>query len=224
MINEQDRGLVLYKSVEQSLAKPDQGPKSKIQAVVRLNSEVYSHFQIEEFLNKLNEKLFGGKGEVEPLSHSYSVSPSTQKDGQSRFDKLFSVTVDLNFVGSTSRLWVQSENLKIEKDKKSFDVLIIRIGQSMGIEKESYIFQTSGILVWKTPKNRAEGWGDSNKLVHLSSVSEGRLFSFHLNSVPPMEQISQALLQQVNEVLRELAAQGLIPELNQSASEEPIEQ
>lgn len=221
MENEQERGLVLY--IEQSLAKLDQSPNPRIQAVVRLNSEVYSHFGIGEFLKRLNEELFEGKGEVEPLSHTYSISPSVQEDEQSRFARLFSARVTLDYVNSDVRLRVKKDTLKIEKDKSPFDELVISIFQSMDIKRGAYTFYTSGSLVWKSPKRDSSGNWDS-KPVRLTEVSEGRLISFYLRSVPPTEEISQALLQQINEILAELAIKGLIPELNQSSAEEPIEQ
>lgn len=211
MENEQERGLVLY--IEQSLAKLDQGPKPKIQAVVRLNSEVYGQFKIGEFLNMLNEKLFGGKGEVKPLNHSYSISPSVQEDEQSRFARLFSARIDLNSVSSGAALRVKKDDLKMGKDEKSFDDLVIRISQSVDIKEENYTFYTSGSLVWKPPeKNYVGSFGDS-KPVHLVYVYEGRLLSFSFRFVPSAEEISKALFENAEEVLRELALHDLIPDL-----------
>lgn len=213
MTNEQERGLILYR--EQSLARIDQGPRPKIQAVVRLNSEVHSHFKIEEFLNTLNKELFKGRGEIRPLDHCYSIIPVAQQSEQSRFGQLFSVRADLNSIISTQSLRVKKDYLKIEKNESPFEELVISISEAMDIKEETYIFFTSGSLVWSIPQRDSVGnW--NSKPVRIAGVSEGRFFSFYLRSVPPVEEISQALLQQVNEILGELALQGLIPNLEQS--------
>lgn len=232
MTNQQERGLVPYQEIEKSLARPDQGPKPKIQAILRLNSEVDSHFQLGELLGRLHAELFEGKGEVKPWNQ-YILSPSTQENKQSRFARLFSVSGDLTTVSSGAELRVKKDDLNIEKDKKSFDELGISISQSMGMEGRTYIFYISGHLYWmpkiigknsKGGEIRRDSSGNwDSKPVLLKTVSEGRLLSFYLRSVPSMEEISQTLLQQVNEVLAELAVQGFIPGLRKSSSEEPIE-
>lgn len=211
MVNNCERGLILYR--EQSLAELDQGPKSKIQDVVRLNSEVYSHFKIGELLSVFNERLFGGKGEIEPLVHSYSVAPNVQENESSRFARLFSTTVRLNSVKSAARLRVKKDDLRKDKEKTiPFDELVIGISQSMGMRREVYTFTTNASLIWKSSKRDSDGNWDS-KPFRLVSVSEGRLLSFYLHSIPPTEKISEVLLEQVVELLRELSVQDLIPEI-----------
>lgn len=229
MGNELERELVLYKGVEQSLASLDQGPKPIIQAVLRLNSEVYGHFQIEEFLNMLNQKLFEGKGEVGPWN-SYSIRPNIQEE-QSRFARLFSARADLSSASSGLTLSVKKDHLNMKKDNQSFDTLQISIFQSMDIEGKVYIFYICGCLIWSPKVLRKDSTGekrrDSNgnwdsKPVFLKNIYEGRMLSFYLHSVPPIEEISQVLFQQVNEILEELAVKGFIPSLNQNETEDQV--
>lgn len=209
MINNQERRLAIY--VEKSLDVLGRSSRVDVKSVLLLNSEVRNFFNIETLLRELNERLFENKGEIEPWS-AYSIEPNKQDSRQSRFAKQFSARGNLSEVGSGIRLEIKKRDLPIKEDKKFFDKLIIDIDQIMDIKSGSYEFHIGGSLLWESEK-RDYGGNWKLKPVFLKIVTEGRIISFNLNSVPPPAEISEVLLKQVEEVLVELSLRGILPEI-----------
>ena len=208
MVSNQERGLTLY--IQRSLVMFRDNPKLGLEIAMRLNEEVHNSFQMEEFLRGLNEKLFSGKGEVQPLKHSHILKPSGQKEAQTRFSRLFSIKASLSSVISIAELWVKRSDLNLG-GRDPFQDLVIGVHQAVDTENEFYRISIEGTLHYRY-RHRNTDTGDwDGKPARLSKVSNGRLLTFSFSSIPPPEEISRTLFEQAEEVLGELSVHGLIP-------------
>jgi hypothetical protein len=208
--------------INKALLKAQRSPNSMIEAISQINSEVYSFLQIEEFLKNLNEKIFEGKGEIKPLKHWYDLILELEQDSRSRFIKLFSTKSQLSCVSSRAELLIGADTLRnIKKEYSpfvSFNNLSIGVGQILDFEDQQYCFYVSGCLHFQRPREQDGNWW--KKTARPVEIKNGRLLEFPLKSIPPAEEVSRILLEDINEILEEMWEQNLIPSPKTTTQEE----
>lgn len=201
----QDKKFELQLS-KTSLVDLDLNPAVQIATAQEINSAVYGGFEIQRFLETLNERLFKNKGTIEPFKQHADliVDVPNKKDEEesssSRFTRLFVARYESEKVQAKTRLMVDDwEILKMfkgEKKPKSFDICIYH---DVDINNKSLSLNIASFLYFK--------YEDAK--VYLNRMSNGRIINFSLNSIPSNEDIGKQLMKNTLEVLQELGAQGI---------------
>lgn len=209
---ETDPGTDLAIYVKQSLEEFKDRPKLELEAAALVNTAVSRRFDVETFLRDLNEKLFRGKGKVKPLYHRYSLKPDLEEEpaSQSRFSRLFHLKGSTGGVSSSSELTVDKYYIKDSSKIQDFDHLSISIKQTANLRQRSYTIWSIGELSFSRLRDMDGNW--DGKTIRPTAIGHGRSLYFAFDAVPPVDDISKALLQNMSEILRSLALQGLIPE------------
>ena len=163
------------------------------------DTEIYKSFEIETFLEGLNEKLFQGKGSLRPSSRWYGLDVNPKQSYR------------LTSFNSGMELYILRKNMALKK-ARPFHGLGIEIIQSMNDENKAYSVAARGILRFKAERGANGSW--HKKSVFFNSISNGRCVSF--NSMPSQKEISRALNLNIEQVLRELSFNDLIPKLSKN--------
>ena len=197
-------------------------PRSIIDSAVHINSELYAFFDIEKFLRELNEKSFKSKGEIFPLSHSFTVFPDAKdKEETSRFKRLFSLDYQVDRVSSGAELFVErekeevydtkEETLEKAKHGKYFRGLGIKVYQTVSITDNRFDLSILGKIYFYVKRSSDGNWDRKQDFLRMTSQGRYLVFSFH--SIPSADEFSTILQQNIWEVLEELAAHEFIPSL-----------
>lgn len=211
MPEQQGGELTLYTTAG-SLARARENPRVGIESAVRLNTLISERFDVRGFLISLNERVFGGKGEVTPLRHYYDIDPQVDTTAeQSRFRRLFSLKSNVSWVTSNAALNVDSKDLELQKEIKYFSGITVAVLQSVNFDRAVYLFNALGSMRFGKGVSRFESGNWDGKPVFPSLISHGRFFEFPFSAVPTTEQISAALQTNVELVLSAMALQDLIP-------------
>jgi len=218
MSQEREKSLAI---IGGSLAMLSKDPASQIKTATRINAEIYKSFEIERFLNELNEKLLGGKGEVRPLSHYSTIYPDvgeTQDHKSSRFKRMFSTRYRVSGVNSGSELYVEKEEgVEKLKEGKYFRGLGIRIYQTIDVQNKELAIFVLGKLYFKCQRS---SFGDFDvSPAFLSMMSQGRFLKFSFDSVPPGEILARTLFENAAEILKGLGAHNFIPSVDYEPDE-----
>lgn len=199
-------------------------PRSAIEAVVKTHSEVRFFLNLDALLDKINQRVFSNCGKIQPVRETYSISPEWEADPEGlTYARIFALQSKIYSVFAVTELLVAGEELKKLLGRVvDFSSIGITISQGLRTKKEEneevYVFNTSGRLYFNKARDSRGNWG--GKPTRLAEMVHGRNLHFPLSSIPPAEEISSAILKHIDEILGELYAQGLLPDLN-SATDEP---
>ena len=210
-MSEQQGGELTLYTAAGSLARARENPGVGVASAVHLNTLMSERFDVRGFLISLNERVFGGKGEVNPLRHFYDIDPQVDEaSGQSRFARLFSLKSNVSWVTSAAGLSVDGKYLDLQRDIKFFSGISVAVLQSVNFDREVYLFTAQGSMRFGKGVDRIDGCWDG-KPVFPTTVSHSRFFEFPFQSIPTAEQISTALQTNVDMVLSVMALHDLIP-------------
>jgi hypothetical protein len=205
-----------------ALANLDLNPSSQIIVAREINSAINEGFEIQNFLEALNERFFEGKGKIEPFSEYSDIvfyAPEKEKgedeDASSRFKRYFSTKYETNSVCATTSLKIEDHDLMSKfKGDRTPEYLEIKVHQDIDVVSKRIFLNVDAILDFSKSWN---GFQDAE--VYLRQMGYGRIIGFSLNSLPSGETMGKQLMQNTLEILEELGAQGFI-----SAKEEENEE
>jgi hypothetical protein len=194
-------------------------PRSAIEVISKIHSEVHTHLDIDALLKSLNEQVFGNIGKMEPIKYWYVIEPDMEqhpeKSESSRFSRAFAAQSQIDSVYAGAKLKIEAYDLKrLLKKERPFSFEYLHIGISQGLEDEgqTYAFHTYGELEFQRPgRDQTGNW--SSKPARPHDMSHGRSLRFPLTSTPSPEEISNSLLQNIFEILEDLSDAGIIPPL-----------
>jgi hypothetical protein len=215
----------MSKEEEKSLSIFNEGrlanihPKRQLDSIVKFHNEFYSFFKVDEFLKMLNEKFFGNKGEILPISSFYGLEPKIDADkmSKSRFNKYLALDVGLLYSSLRSTLRIKGEDLLSNKS----DIRLLDISIFSNVEPKEDILNVivDGKIYIKGGGRSSDGnW--NQKAIFLSEVGESRYSTFPLNKQVQAEEIASDLFRGASEILQGFAVQGFIslPEPNSTDS------
>lgn len=208
--------------IDTSLAQLDSVPNKQLLAARVIDNEAHKVFEVEKFLEELNQKLFGGVGKVSPLYQTAEVIVETEKQAADkennktlRFKKFFSTRYKPRSLQGGARLDVDSDNIKISyEEKRKINKVTITIYRDINIDKKTFSITVAGGVIpsYKT------------KTVRLGKIGQGRGITLDLKNLPSGEEIANQVMSNALEILEGFEEKGYISiPKEESAEEENIQ-
>lgn len=215
-----ERKFEIQISPPKSLANLEGTAPAQIIAAREINLAIEKSFDLQNFLEELNERFFEGKGEIKPFGensrlifHSPKVSNKTESSAVSKFKKYFSAEYESKSLSGGLSLFVKRGPKTMgffkKLDSKGYEELpeslYLSVWHSVETESKEVNLSVYAGLDFTTTFSDFK-----SREVYLRYIDYGRSLKFPLDPLPRVDLIGKQLVQNTFEVMKELEAQGFI--------------